>query len=223
MRGKLLINAGIKYFVGLLLIGMLVFLPAGTFEYWNGWLFIGLLFIPMFALGVLLLWKAPELLAKRLNSKEKEGQQKTVVALSGIVFLSAFIVAGLNFRFGWTHVPTWLVVVASVILLASYGLYAEVMRENAYLSRTVEVQENQKVIDTGLYGIVRHPMYAATILLFLSFPLVLGSWISFGIFLVYPIVIGVRIKNEELVLEQGLEGYTEYKRRVKYRLLPFIW
>lgn len=223
MRGKLLINAGIKYFAGLLLIGMLIFLPAGTFEYWNGWLFIALLFIPMLALGVILLWKAPELLAKRLNTKEKEGQQKMVVALSGLVFLGAFIVAGLDFRFGWTHVPTWLIAVASVILLVSYGLYAEVMRENAYLSRTVEVQENQKVIDTGLYGIVRHPMYAATILLFLSFPLVLGSWISFGIFLVYPIVIGMRIKNEEVVLEQGLEGYSEYKKRVKYRLLPFVW
>ncbi len=223
MRGKLLINAGIKYLVGLLLIGMLVFLPAGTFEYWNGWLFIALLFIPMLALGVVLLWKAPELLAKRLNTKEKEGQQKTVVALSGLVFLVGFVAAGLDFRFGWTYVPTWLVVVASVILLASYGLYAEVMRENAYLSRTVEVQENQKVIDTGLYGIVRHPMYSATILLFLSFPLVLGSWISFVIFLVYPIVIGMRIKNEESVLEQGLEGYTEYKKRVKYRLLPFVW
>lgn len=223
MRGKLLINAGIKYFVGLLLICMLVFLPAGTFEYWNGWLFIGLLFIPMLVLGVILLWKAPELLAKRLNTREKEGKQKKVVALSGVVFLSAFIVAGLDFRFSWTYVPMWLVAVASVILLVSYGLYAEVMRENAYLSRTVEVQENQKVIDTGLYGIVRHPMYAATILLFLSFPLVLGSWISFVIFLVYPIVMGMRIKNEEMVLEQGLEGYTEYKKRVKYRLLPFVW
>lgn len=223
MRGKLLVNAGIKYLVGLLFVGLILFLPAGTFTYWNGWLFIGLLFVPMLALGVILLWKAPELLEKRLNTKEKEGQQKMVVALSGMVFLGSFIVAGLDFRFGWTHVPRWLVIVASVILLVSYGLYAEVMRENVYLSRTVEVQENQKVIDTGLYGIVRHPMYAATILLFLSFPLVLGSWISFVIFLLYPIVIGVRIKNEELVLEEGLEGYAEYKKRVKYRLLPFIW
>lgn len=223
MRGKLLINAGIKYFVGLLLIGVLIFLPAGTFEYWNGWLFIGLLFVPMFFLGVILLWKAPALLEKRLSTKEKEGTQQKVVALSGLLFLIGFVAAGLDFRFGWTRVPVWLVIAASVILLVSYGLYAEVMRENAYLSRTVEVQENQKVVDTGLYGVVRHPMYAVTILLFLSFPLVLGSWIGFVLFLHYPILIAVRIKNEEMVLEQGLEGYAEYKKRVKYRIIPFIW
>ncbi len=223
MRGKLMISAGIKYFVGLLLIGVLIFWPAGTFEYWNGWLFIGLLFIPMFFLGVILLWKAPALLEKRLSTKEKEGTQQKVVALSGLLFLIGFVAAGLDFRFGWTRVPVWLVIGASVILLVSYGLYAEVMRENAYLSRTVEVQENQKVVDTGLYGVVRHPMYAVTILLFLSFPLVLGSWIGFVLFLHYPILIAVRIKNEEMVLEQGLEGYTEYKKRVKYRILPFVW
>lgn len=223
MRGKLLINAGIKYFAGLLLIGMLIFLPAGTFEYWNGWLFIGLLFVPMFFLGVILLWKAPALLEKRLSTKEKEGSQQTVVALSGLLFLIGFVASGLDFRFGWTRVPVWLGIAASVILLVSYGLYAEVMRENAYLSRTVEVQENQKVVDTGLYGVVRHPMYAVTILLFLSFPLVLGSWIGFVLFLHYPILIAARIKNEEMVLEQGLEGYAEYKKRVKYRIIPFIW
>lgn len=223
MRGKLIMNALIKYIVGLIMVGLILFLPAGTFEYWNGWLFIGLLFIPMFFLGVILLWKAPALLEKRLSTKEKEGTQQNVVALSGLLFLIGFVAAGLDFRFGWTKVPVWVVIAASVILLVSYGLYAEVMRENAYLSRTVEVQENQKVVDTGLYGVVRHPMYAVTILLFLSFPLVLGSWIGFVLFLHYPILIAVRIKNEEMVLEQGLEGYTEYKKRVKYRILPFVW
>lgn len=223
MRGKLIMNALIKYIVGLIMVGLILFLPAGTFEYWNGWLFIGLLFIPMFFLGVILLWKAPALLEKRLSTKEKEGTQQKVVALSGLLFLIGFVAAGLDFRFGWTKVPVWVVIAASVILLVSYGLYAEVMRENAYLSRTVEVQENQKVVDTGLYGVVRHPMYAVTILLFLSFPLVLGSWIGFVLFLHYPILIAVRIKNEERVLEQGLEGYTEYKKRVKYRILPFVW
>ena len=177
----------------------------------------------MFLLGVILFWKAPALLEKRLNTKEKEGTQQKVVALSGLLFLIGFVAASLDFRFGWTGVPVWLVIVASVILLVSYGLYAEVMRENVYLSRTVEVQENQKVVDTGLYGVVRHPMYAVTILLFLSFPLVLGSWIGFLLFLHYPILIAVRIKNEEMVLEQGLEGYAEYKKRVKYRIIPFIW
>lgn len=223
MRGKLIMNALIKYIVGLIMVGLILFLPAGTLEYWNGWLFIGLLFIPMFFLGVILLWKAPALLEKRLSTKEKEGTQQKVVALSGLLFLIGFVAAGLDFRFGWTRVPVWVVIAASVILLVSYGLYAEVMRENAYLSRTVEVQENQKVVDTGLYGVVRHPMYAVTILLFLSFPLVLGSWLGFVLFLHYPILIAVRIKNEEMVLEQGLEGYTEYKKRVKYRILPFVW
>ena len=223
MRGKLIMNALIKYIVGLIMVGLILFLPAGTLEYWNGWLFIGLLFIPMFFLGVILLWKAPALLEKRLSTKETEGTQQKVVALSGLLFLIGFVAAGLDFRFGWTRVPVWVVIAASVILLVSYGLYAEVMRENAYLSRTVEVQENQKVVDTGLYGVVRHPMYAVTILLFLSFPLVLGSWLGFVLFLHYPILIAVRIKNEEMVLEQGLEGYTEYKKRVKYRILPFVW
>ena len=222
-KGKLIGSAVSKYLAGLLLVGLILFLPAGTLDYWNGWLFIGLLFIPMFLLGIILLLKAPQLLEKRLNTKEKEGTQQKVVALSALLFLLGFVIAGLDYRFGWTRVPDWLVIIASVILLVSYGLYGEVMRENAYLSRTVEVQENQKVVDTGLYGIVRHPMYLVTILLFLSFPLVLGSWIAFVLFLHYPALIIMRISNEEKVLEQGLEGYTEYKQRVKYRLIPFIW
>ena len=220
---KLLMNALIKYISGLVMLGLLLFPAAGTLGYMNAWLFIALLFVPMFFLGLFLFLKAPELLKKRLNSREKESAQKGVVLAAALLFLAAFVVAGLDYRFGWSAVPTWLVAAASVLLLASYALYAEVMRENAYLSRTVEVQQGQKVVDTGLYAIVRHPMYAVTILLFLSIPLVLGSWISFIIFLAYPVVIIHRIKNEEAVLEQGLEGYKEYKAKVKYRLLPGIW
>jgi len=220
---KLLLNALIKFTVGLLLVGALLFIPAGGFGYTNGWLFIGLLFIPMLILGAVLLIKAPELLKKRLGAKEEEGTQKGVVAVSGLLFIGGFVVAGLDFRFGWSYVPTWAVIAASAVLLISYALYAEVMRENAYLSRTVEVQENQKVIDTGLYGIVRHPMYAVTVWLFLSIPVVLGSWWALLCFLPYVPVIIVRIINEEKVLEAGLEGYTEYKKRVKYRILPFVW
>lgn len=223
MNRKLMLNAIIKFLSGLLFIGLILFLPAGTFDYPNAWLFIALLFIPMFLLGVVLFVKSPDLLSKRLNTKEKENTQKGVVGLSAIMFIVAFIAAGLDFRYGWSKLPTWLIIVAAVVLLVSYGLYAEVMRENAYLSRTVEVQENQKVVDTGLYGIVRHPMYSATILLFLSMPLVLGSWIAFLVMLHYPILIVCRIRNEEKVLEEGLEGYCEYKQRVKYRLLPFVW
>lgn len=222
-KKKLALNASIKFLSGLILLGVLLFLPAGTFNYLNAWLFLALLFIPMFILGIVLLIKAPELLEKRLKSKEKESAQTAVVALSGLMFVGAFVLAGFDFRFGWSRIPTWLVIVASVILLASYGMYAEVMRENAYLSRTVEVQENQKVVDTGLYGIIRHPMYTATIFLYLAIPLVLGSWISFVIFLLYPVIIVLRIRNEEKVLEQGLKGYREYKQKVKYRLIPFIW
>ena len=177
----------------------------------------------MLVMGALLLWKAPALLEKRLNTREQEKAQVAVVAVSSLMFVAAFVVAGLDFRFGWTHVPTWLVCLAALIQLAAYGLYAEVMRENAWLSRTVEVQENQKVIDTGLYGVVRHPMYTATILLFLAMPLVLGSWLSFAIMLLYPVLILFRIRNEEKVLEAGLEGYVEYKQRVRYRLIPYIW
>ncbi len=220
---KLFIQALTKFIMGLLVVGLLLFLPAGTFAYWNGWLFIGLLFGPMLVLGAVLLWKAPGLLEKRLQSKEKESEQRSVIGLSLLVFVGGFVVAALDYRFGWTKLPLWVVVVASVVLVVSYGLYAEVMRENAYLSRTVEIQENQKVIDTGLYGVVRHPMYFATTLLFLSFPLVLGSGIAFVIFLLFPLLLVKRIKNEEEVLEKGLPGYKEYKQRVKYRLLPFVW
>ena len=222
-KAKLLLNALIKFLCGLVLVGALLFLPAGSFAFTGGWIFIGLLFIPMLILGAALLIKSPELLQKRLDAKEKENTQKGVVALSGLLFLAGFIVAGLDYRFGWSHVPTWLVIVASVILLASYALYAEVMRENAYLSRTIEVQDGQKVISTGLYGIVRHPMYAVTIWLFLSIPLVLGSFFSLLCFLPYPIIMVVRILNEEKVLAEGLDGYADYKKKVKYRLIPFIW
>ena len=220
---KLAMNALVKFTVGLLLVVLLLFLPAGSFAYPNGWLFLGILFIPMLFLGIVLLIKAPKLLEKRLGAKEKENTQKGVVALSGILFVGGFVVAGLDFRFGWSHVPVWVVSVSSAVLLISYMLYAEVMRENAYLSRTVEVQKDQKVVDTGLYGIVRHPMYAVTLWLFLSIPLVLGSWWSLLCFAPYILVIVIRIHNEEKVLEIGLEGYTDYKKRVKYRVLPFIW
>ncbi len=220
---KLLLNALIKFTLGLALVCALIFLPAGSFAYINGWLFIGLLFGPMLILGAVMFFKAPDLLKKRLNSKEKENTQKGVVALSGLLFIVGFAIAGLDFRFGWSSVPTWAVITASVILLISYALYAEVMRENAYLSRTIEVQDGQTVVDTGLYGIVRHPMYAVTIWLFLASPVVLGSWWSLLCFLTYVPVIAVRILSEEKVLEQGLEGYADYKKRVKYRLFPLIW
>ena len=220
---KLLFSALTKFLLGLVLVGAILFLPAGSFAFMSGWLFIALLFIPMIFLGVALFVKAPDLLEKRLGAKEKEDTQKGVVALSGLLFLAGFIVAGLDYRFGWSHVPTWLVITASVVLLVSYALYAEVMRENAYLSRTVEVQEGQKVVSTGLYGIVRHPMYAVTVWLFLSIPLVLGSFWSLLCFAHYPILIVVRIFNEEKVLTAGLAGYADYKKKVKYRLIPFIW
>ena len=220
---KLLMNAALKLVCGLLLTVLLLFAPAGTWYYPGGWLFIGLMFLPMLILGLTLWLKAPALLKKRLNMKETQKDQQAVVAFSGLLFVVSFLAAGFDFRFGWTRVPGWLVWAAAVVQLAAYGLYAEVMRENAWLSRTVEVQENQKVIDTGLYGIIRHPMYTATILLFLAMPLVLGSWLSFAIMLLYPVVIVFRIRNEEQVLEAGLVGYREYKQRVRYRLLPFIW
>ena len=220
---KLTLGALVKFSFGLALVGALLFLPAGTWHYPNAWLFIGLLFVPMLILGAILLCKSPALLQKRLNAKETEGTQKGVVAVAGLLFVCGFAVAGLDFRFGWSHVPAWCVVIASVILLVSYALYAEVMRENAYLSRTVRVEENQTVVDTGLYGIVRHPMYAVTVCLFLSIPVVLGSWWALLCFAPYVAVIAVRIQNEEAVLQAGLKGYTEYTRRVRYRLLPFIW
>ena len=220
---KLAISALIKFMVGLALVGLLLFLPAGTLSYANGWLFIGLLFLPMLLLGIVLLIRSPELLEKRLGAKEKENTQKGVVAASGLLFIVGFAVAGLDFRFGWSKMPLWVVIVASVVLLISYALYAEVMRENAYLSRTVEVREGQKVVDTGLYGIVRHPMYAVTVWLFLSIPVVLGSGWAFLCFLPYVALIVIRIINEEKLLTSELDGYEEYKKRVKYRLLPFIW
>lgn len=220
---KLLGRAAVKFAAGLVLVGTLLFLPAGTLRYANGWLFIGLLFGPMLLLGIVLWLKAPNLLTKRLDAKEKESTQKGVLAVSAVLFVGGFVVSGLDFRFGWSFVPPWVVALASVILLVSYALYAEVMRENAYLSRTVEVQEDQTVVDTGLYGIVRHPMYAVTVWLFLAIPVVLGSWWSLLCFLPYVAVIIVRIRNEEEVLEAGLAGYTAYKERVKYRLIPFIW
>ncbi len=220
---KLLLNALVKFTGGLLLVGLLLFLPAGGFDYIYGWLFITLLFIPMLILGIILFLKAPDLLKKRLNSKEKEDTQKGVVGISALLFIGGFIVAGLDWRFGWSQIPWWVTITASVVLLISYGLYAEVMRENAYLSRTIEVQENQKVVDTGLYGIIRHPMYTATIFLFLSIPLVLGSWWAILCFLPYIAVIVIRILNEEKVLEAELEGYIAYKNKVRYRLVPFVW
>lgn len=223
MNKELLTKALAKFFIGLILIMLLIFLPAGTLDYYNGWLFIALLFVPMLFVGVILMMKDPALLEKRLNAKETESEQKNVVMISGVMFLSGFIIAGLNYRFDWLELPDIIVGAASVIFLASYVMYAEVLRENTYLSRTVEVQENQKVIDTGLYGIVRHPMYTSTILMFLAIPLILGSLISFIIFLIYPFTLALRIKNEEAVLENGLPGYSEYKQKVKYKLFPFIW
>lgn len=220
---RLLFQALMKYTLGLLLVGLLLFLPANTLQYWNAWLLIGLLFIPMFVVGIIMLFKNPDLLRSRLSAKEKEQEQKTVVIISGIMFLLGFVLAGLNFKYKWLIVPNSIVIIASIVFLISYLLYAEVLRENAYLSRTIEVQKDQKVIDTGLYGIIRHPMYASTIFLFLSMPLILSSWISFFIFLIYPFVIMKRIKNEEEVLEKDLKGYKEYKKRVKYKLIPFIW
>ena len=223
MDKKLFFEAIIKFVLGALIIGLLIFIPANTVYYWNGWLLMGLLFIPMFVAGIVMMAKSPELLRKRLNAKEKEIEQKHVVALSGLMFLAGFIIAGLNYRYSWIAIPNIVIIISTIIFIISYILYAEVLRENAYLSRTIEVQENQKVVDTGLYGIVRHPMYAVTILLFLSMPLVLGSLISFIIFLVYPVIIAKRIKNEEEVLERELVGYSEYKQKVKYKVIPFIW
>ena len=223
MNIKLFLQAIIKYIFGVLIVGALLFIPANSFKYWNGWLFMGLLFVPMFIAGIILMIKNPELLRKRLNAREKENEQKWVLLFSGLMFLSGFIIAGLNYRYKWIEIPNIVVIISSILFIISYILYAEVLRENTYLSRTIEVQENQKVIDTGLYGIVRHPMYAVTILLFLTMPLVLGSIISFIIFLIYPIIINKRIKNEEKVLEKDLKGYIEYKKKVKYKVIPFVW
>lgn len=223
MSAKLFFQAIGKFTAGLLIVALLLFLPAGSLSYAQAWLFLGILFIPMFGAGIVMMIKNPELLKKRLNAKETESDQKTVILLSAVMFTAAFIVAGLNYRFGWLVMPMWLCVVFAVVFLSAYLLYAEVLHENVYLSRTIEVQEDQKIIDTGLYGVVRHPMYMSTLLLFLSMPLVLGSLFSFAIILFYIPMIIVRIKGEERVLEAGLPGYTEYKKRVKYRLIPFIW
>lgn len=220
---KLFIQAITKFILGAVLVGLLVFLPAGTFSFFNGWLFMGILFIPMFLAGIVMMVKNPGLLEKRLNAKEKQQDQSMVVKLSGLMFIVGFVLAGLGIRLDWYILPKSVVFVAAALFLAAYLLYAEVLRENTYLSRTIEVQENQKVIDTGLYGVVRHPMYSATVLLFLSMPLVLGSVYSFVIFLAYPLIIAKRIKGEEEFLEKELIGYKEYKQKVKYRLLPFIW
>ncbi|MBQ6902884.1 MAG: isoprenylcysteine carboxylmethyltransferase family protein [Lachnospiraceae bacterium] len=220
---KLFLQAIIRFIAGLLLVGLLLFLPAGTFAFWQAWLLIGILFVPMFIAGLVMMKRSPELLQKRLNVKEEQREQRVVILLSGIMLLAAFIVAGLNHRFSWIVLPAWVSYAAAVVFLLAYALYAEVLRENVFLSRTIEVQENQKVIDTGLYGIVRHPMYLCTILLFLSMPLVLGSLISFVIMMAYIPIIAGRIRNEERVLENGLEGYRDYKRRVRYKVIPHLW
>ena len=223
MTKKLFVQAIAKFLLGVVLVGLLVFLPAGSMSFVGGWIFMGILFVPMFIAGVVMMFKNPYLLEKRLDAKEKEAEQSLVVKLSGLMFLAGFVVAGLNYRFGWHTLPKAVTIGAAVVFMIAYALYAEVLRENTYLSRTIEVQDGQHVVDTGLYGIVRHPMYSVTLLLFLSMPLVLGSVYSFVIFLVYPFIIAKRIKNEEELLERELKGYKEYKQKVKYRLIPFIW
>ncbi len=223
MSGKLLFDAIIKVLAGIILIGLLIFIPAGTFRYTNGWILMLLLFVPMIVAGIVMMVKNPQLLKRRLNAKEQQKEQSVVVIISGIMFVLGFIVAGLDFRFGWSCMPKAVTVCASVIFVAGYLLYAEVIRENEYLSRTIQVEENQKIVDTGLYSVVRHPMYSATLLLFLSMPIILGSLWSFIIFLVYPFVIAIRIKFEEKFLEKELKGYTEYKKKVKFRIIPYVW
>ncbi len=223
MQKKLFLEAIVKFTFGVVLVGALVFLPAGTFSFAQGWLFVGILFLPMFVAGLVMLTKDPNLLRSRLDAKEKQKEQDLVIKLSGLMFIAGFVVAGLDFRLGWFPLPFGVSIGAAVVFLIAYGLYAEVLRENAYLSRTIQVQEGQTVVDTGLYGVVRHPMYAVTVLLFLAMPFVLGSLIAFPIFCLYPFLIARRIKGEEAFLEQELHGYTAYKQKVKYRLIPFIW
>lgn len=220
---KLLLNALIKFTCGLVLVGLLIFLPAGTLAYWHGLLLVGLLFGPMLIAGFAMLFKSPELLAKRLDVKEKQSTQKGVIGFSGLIFVAGFVVAGLDHRFGWSQMPLPVTVTASVLFLIAYALYAEVLRENAYLSRTIKVEEGQKVVDTGLYGVVRHPMYMATLLLFLMIPLILGSWYALIPFAFYPVIIVIRLLDEEKLLTEELPGYAEYKKKVKYRIIPFIW
>ena len=223
MKNNLLLQSLKKFIGGFVIIGVLLFLPAGTLNYWNAWLFVTVLFIPMLFLGIVMLFRSPELLAKRLDAKEKVDEQKWVVTLSGIMFLAAFVVAGFNYRYTWHLLPNYLVWIGTLVFFLSYLMYAEVMRENAFLSRTIEIQENQKVVDTGLYGIVRHPMYSATLFMFLSIPIILGSILSFVIMLSYIPIIAIRMKSEEEILEEGLEGYKEYKQKVRYKVIPFIW
>ena len=220
---KLLLNGLVKFACGLLLVGLLIFLPAGTLDFGYGWLLMGLLFGPMLIAGFVMFFRSPDFLAKRLDGKEKQATQKGVVALSGLMFVLGFVVAGLDYRFGWSRMPVWVTVTASVLFLLAYGLYAEVMRENAYLSRTVKVEAGQTVVDTGLYGIVRHPMYMATLLLFGMMPIVLGSWYALIVFAAYPAIIILRLKDEEGLLTRELPGYAVYKQKVKYRLIPFVW
>ncbi len=223
MKVKLFLKAIIRFILGIILVGLLLFIPAGSFDYWNAWLFMGLLFIPMFIAGIIMMIKNPDLLRRRLDVKEKESEQKEVIIYSALMFIIGFVIAGLNYRYNFIVLPNIVVIISSIIFVISYILYAEVLRENAFLSRTIGVEENQEVVDTGLYRVVRHPMYMITLFLFLSMPLILGSIISFIIFLVYPFIIVKRIKNEELVLEKELKGYKNYKKKVKYRLIPFIW
>lgn len=220
---KLFFEAIIKIILGVVLVGLLIFLPAGTLNYFNGWLLMGILFIPMFIAGIVMMIKNPELLKRRLDAKEKIGEQKSVIKLSSLMFIVGFILAGLDYRFSLLPLPSFISIIGSILFIISYVLYAEVLRENTYLSRTIKVEKDQKVIDTGLYSIVRHPMYMATLILFLSMPLVLGSIISFLVFLIYPFIIIKRLKNEEEFLEKELDGYSEYKKKVKYRLIPFIY
>ncbi len=223
MTIKLFFEAVLKFALGAVLVGLLIFLPAGTFSYARGWILMGILFVPMFLAGIVMMIWNPSLLKSRLEGKEKEKDQDLVIKLSGLMFLAGFVLSGLGIRFRWFLLPDWVSITASVIFLLSYALYAEVLRENAYLSRTVRVQKGQKVIDRGLYGLVRHPMYSATVLLFLSIPLVLGSLYAFLVFLLYPFLIGIRIRGEERFLRKELLGYEEYTKKVKYRLIPFIW
>lgn len=223
MAKKLFLSAIIKFLLGIILVGVLIFLPAGSLEFYQGWVLMGVLFIPMLIAGIIMMIKSPKLLASRLKAKEKQKKQDIVQKLSGLMFLVGFILAGLGYRFNWYILPLPVVIIASATFIIGYVLYAEVLRENAYLSRTIEVQEGQKVIDIGLYGVVRHPMYSATLILFLSMPLILGSLYSLIVFLAYPFIIAFRIKNEEKFLEKELVGYKEYKQKVKYRLIPFIW
>lgn len=223
MTRELFLQAISKFILGVVVTGILIFLPAGTFHYWNAWLFMGILFIPMFFAGIVMMFKNPALLKKRLNAKERQAEQNLVIKLSGLMFVAGFATAGFNFRFKWVMMPDWISWIAAAVFLFSYVLYAEVLRENAYLSRTVEIQQGQRVIDTGLYGIVRHPMYSASVIMFLSMPLALGSILSFAVFLAYPVIIAKRIRSEETMLEKGLEGYSEYKQKVTYKIIPFVW